>query len=62
MKTTPRFLKEYANYLIMSITYNPLMKEGTKKEKIETIQKISEIGKDGYISITEAMKGLSKLI
>ena len=51
-----RFIKEYANYKIKDINNNQIMIKEVKNEKIDKINKVLRLRKNGLITIDETIK------
>ena len=59
--TIRRFVKEYANYKIIKISNDGLMKQEIKEEKLQDIKKYIKSLKRGLITIDECIHQINKI-
>lgn len=56
-----RFMKEYASWKRKQIRGYALMKEEYKAEKLQAVDRILRLVKQGLITVDEAMKEMAKV-
>lgn len=59
--TIRRFVKEYANYKIIKISNDDLMKQEIKEKKLQDIEKYIKSVKRGLITVDECIHEISKI-